>query len=62
MPADPFAPNLPASSWLHSIARRFEDAWEGDSPPNIEDFLPDEPARRLQALIELACLDLHHAC
>ncbi len=58
MPADPFAPDLPASTWLHAIAHRFEAAWEADSPPNIEDFLPDEPARRLQALIELACLDL----
>ena len=41
MPADPFAPDLPASTWLHAIARRFEAAWQAGAPPNIEDFLPD---------------------
>jgi serine/threonine protein kinase len=47
------------TSDLDSIARRFEQAWTGPSPPRIEDFLALAPAsERRQLLIDLIAIDL----
>jgi serine/threonine-protein kinase len=52
-----------ASSELDSILDRFEEAWQGDSPPRLEQFVIAElgrldAARRRQALIELVRIDM----
>ena len=46
------------SAVLADIAERFEDAWQQNPPPNMDSFLPAGGPMRLQALVELAHLDL----
>ncbi|HTU88793.1 MAG TPA: serine/threonine-protein kinase [Gemmataceae bacterium] len=44
---------------MESILDRFDDAWNGPTPPRIEDYLSlSEPARRLALLVELVHIDL----
>jgi tRNA A-37 threonylcarbamoyl transferase component Bud32 len=44
---------------LEQILNRFEDAWNGPTPPRIEDFLlPAGSPRRLPTLIELLKIDM----
>jgi WD40 repeat protein len=47
------------SANLESILDRFDEAWNGPSPPRIEDYLPSgQPADRLALLVELVRIDL----
>jgi hypothetical protein len=45
-------------SWLHQVIQCFEDAWERGQRPVIDDFVPDDPARRSEALVRLVQIDL----
>jgi eukaryotic-like serine/threonine-protein kinase len=61
MSPDPIASNQPSTtgeSWLNQIVERFEDAWQHLAHPIIEDYLPEEPGRRLKALTELIHVEL----
>jgi eukaryotic-like serine/threonine-protein kinase len=45
-------------TWLDQIIVRFEHAWQSGQPASIDDYLPDDPPRRLRALAELVHIDL----
>ncbi|HTU20831.1 MAG TPA: protein kinase [Gemmataceae bacterium] len=51
--------SAPLSESQQRIRDRFEDAWNGPTPPSIEDYLRGcEPAKRRALLIELIYIDL----
>ncbi|HLN28584.1 MAG TPA: protein kinase [Gemmataceae bacterium] len=61
MPAEPLAGNQTPTTgltWLEEIIGRFENAWRHGQSPAIENYLPDDQARRTRALVELVYIDL----
>ncbi len=49
----------PLSASMESILDRFDDAWNGPTPPRIEDYLAEaDPDQRLPLLIELVRIDI----
>jgi predicted Ser/Thr protein kinase len=51
----------PLSPTMHQILDRFDEAWNGPTPPRIEDYLAEvEPAARITLLVELVRIDLEH--
>jgi serine/threonine protein kinase len=55
--------SAPLTDSLEDILDRFDDAWNGPTPPRIEDFAPpsDSPTH-LPVLIELVKIDLERRC
>jgi hypothetical protein len=45
-------------TWVLDLLNRFEDAWQNDAWPAVEDFLPADPVQRRAALVPLLCCDL----
>jgi len=43
---------------VDAVVRRFETAWQGGTPPNIDDFLPKDGPERLAVLEELVKVDM----
>jgi serine/threonine protein kinase len=54
---------MPLSESMGEILERFDEAWNGPTPPRIEDFLPppDSPAH-LPMLAELVKIELERRC
>src|SRR5579875_2617746 len=49
----------PISESMHQLLDRFDDAWNGPTPPRIENYLASCPPRqRLTLLVELVRIDL----
>ena len=54
------APTSPGTEDLDLLLDRFDRAWQNDSPPAIEDFLPAVPGGRRRLLRELIKIDLEY--
>jgi hypothetical protein len=54
-PPDEHLPALPTAAWqgLEAALRAFEDAWRKGTPPDLSEFLPPQPAQRLEVLVDL---------
>src|SRR5262249_47378516 len=52
--------DVPVETWqrIDPFVHRFEEAWQGGSPPTIDDFLPKESPDRLAVLKELVKVDM----
>ena len=48
------------SKALEEAVARFQEAWQAGQPPDIDDFLPDDPDAASKALTGLVRADLEH--
>src|SRR5262245_48817316 len=53
-------PAADAGAEVARVVRRFEDAWQSQPPPALDDYLPDDASLRGPVLVELIQADLQH--
>src|SRR5689334_12469863 len=59
-PPAPHAGPIDQETWqrIDPFVRRFEEAWQSSTPPNIDDFLPQHGPDHLAVLRELVKVDI----